>query len=43
MGNFKGQIYFTDSISAQAIVDKLNFDQYQILQDKSHDKLKTAG
>jgi CubicO group peptidase (beta-lactamase class C family) len=37
MGNFKGQIYFTDSISAQAIVDKLNFDQYQILQDKSHD------
>ena len=37
MGNFKGQIYFTDSISAQAQMDTLNFDNYQILQDKSHD------
>ncbi|WP_321368781.1 serine hydrolase [uncultured Draconibacterium sp.] len=36
MGNFKGQIYFPDSISAQAKMDTLNFDNYQILQDSIH-------
>ncbi len=41
MGNFKGQVYFPDSISAQTRMDSMNFDkyqitQYQILQDNSH-------
>lgn len=37
MGTFHGQKYFPDSISVATKMDKLDFEDYQILQDKSQD------